>query len=232
MRTIWRGLRLGLCWGLSASELWRRSPRAPSSIAAAARLGSSAEAAHPGSSEPASMIRIPREGSRGGRSPHADRVCQIWRSGTHHPLVQGALVLDVPASHSRLADGAGHDDEAGMVLGQHDGAVHDVEAPAQASNQHSCMGSAMLIAPHLLSTMKVSSKLATSSSSNPAVGKTVACHAIEPRSPHGRHGGRERRGPPAARLRAVLAKFFWEYSGMHMTPGPGTGSHSGCGACS
>ena len=56
----------------------------------------------------------------------------------------------------------------------------------------------MLIAPHLLSTMKVSSKLATSSSSNPAVGKTVACHAIEPRSPHGRHGGLERRGPPAA----------------------------------
>ena len=67
----------------------------------------------------------------------------------------------------------------------------------------------MLIALHLLSTMKVSSKLATSSSSNPAVGETVACHAIEPRSPQGRHGGRERRGPPAAhRLRAVLAKFF------------------------
>ena len=67
----------------------------------------------------------------------------------------------------------------------------------------------MLIALHLLSTMKVSSKLATSSSSNPAVGETVACHAIEPRSPLGRHGGRERRGLPAAhRLRAVLAKFF------------------------
>ena len=47
----------------------------------------------------------------------------------HHPLVQGALVLDVPASHSRLADGAGHDDEAGMALGHRDGAVHDVEAP-------------------------------------------------------------------------------------------------------
>ena len=74
----------------------------------------------------------------------------------------------------------------------------------------------MLIALHLLSTMKVSSKLATSSSSNPAVGETVACHAIEPRSPLGRHGGRERRGLPAAhRLRAVLAKFFSYTAELH-----------------
>ena len=77
----------------------------------------------------------------------------------------------------------------------------------------------MLIALHLLSTMKVSSKLATSSSSNPAVGETVACHAIEPRSPHGRHGGRERRGLPAAhRLRAVLAKFFSATRQQNVSP--------------
>jgi len=45
-------------------------------------------------------------------------------------------VLVMPAGHSRLADETGHVDEAGTVLGHHDGAAHDVEAPAQASSQH------------------------------------------------------------------------------------------------
>ena len=59
---------------------------------------------------------------------------------------------------------------------------------------------ALLVAPHLLSTRKASSKLAMSSSSNAAVSETVARRAMEPRSPHIRHGGRERRDrylPPA-----------------------------------
>eukprot|EP00964_Phaeocystis_antarctica_P093729 scaffold60559_cov74-Phaeocystis_antarctica.AAC.1 len=45
-----------------------------------------------------------------------------------------------------------------------------------------------------LCTREVSSKRVTGSSSSAAVGKTVARHAIEPRSSHGRHDGRERRG--------------------------------------
>ena len=48
-------------------------------------------------------------------------------------------MLVVPASYHRLADEAGHDDQAGLGLGHHDRAVHDVEASAQASSQHSCM---------------------------------------------------------------------------------------------
>ena len=58
---------------------------------------------------------------------------------------------------------------------------------------------ALLVAPHLLSTRKASSKLAMSSSSNAAVGETVA-RRVERRSSHIRHGGRERRNlylPPA-----------------------------------
>ena len=39
---------------------------------------------------------------------------QIRRLSTPHPLVQPALVLVVPASYHRLADEAGHDDQAGL----------------------------------------------------------------------------------------------------------------------
>ena len=58
------------------------------------------------------------------------------------------------------------------------------------------------VAPHLLSTRKVSSKPAMSSSSNAAVSEAVARRTVEPRSSHIRHGGRERRDrylPPASR---------------------------------
>jgi hypothetical protein len=100
---------------------------------------SSAGAARLGSSKPASTIRTLNGRSRGGRSPRAAQVGQIRRLSTPHPLVQPALVLVVPASYHRLADEAGHDDQAGLGLGHHDRAVHDVEAPAQARSQHSRM---------------------------------------------------------------------------------------------
>ena len=150
-----------------------RPQQPPSSSAGAAQP-------HASSSEPAPTIRTPVERSRGGRSPRARQASQLRRLSTPHPLVQEALVLVVPASHSRLADEAGHDGEAGTVIVHHGGAVHDVEAPAQASSQHSCMWPALLIAPHVLSTRKVSSKLATSTSSSTAVGEKVA------RTYHGR----------------------------------------------
>jgi hypothetical protein len=44
--------------------------------------------------------------------------------------------------------------------------------------------------PKQCSTKKMASELATSSSSIAAVGETAARLAIEPRSPHGRHGER------------------------------------------
>ena len=64
------------------------------------------------------------------------------------------------------------------------------------------------VAPHLLSTRKVSSKPAMSSSSNAAVSEAVARRMVEPRSSHIRHGGRERRDRYLASHRAALAKFF------------------------
>ena len=60
--------------------------------------------------------------------------------------------------------------------------------------------------PKQCSTKKMASELATSSSSIAAVGETAARLAIEPRSPHGRHGERERRGQllrPAASRRVL-----------------------------
>ena len=56
----------------------------------------------------------------------------------------------------------------------------------------------------MCSTWEVSSELVTGISSSAAVGETVVRYAVEPRSSHGRHGGRERRGYlPCHRLRAV-----------------------------
>eukprot|EP00964_Phaeocystis_antarctica_P054051 scaffold31759_cov36-Phaeocystis_antarctica.AAC.1 len=77
-------------------------------------------------------VDVPHTGRKISRRPFS--TCRSsWsnrRPSTPDPLVQKALVLVVPAGHSRLADEAGHDNEAGTVLGRHDGAVHDVEAPA------------------------------------------------------------------------------------------------------
>jgi hypothetical protein len=61
--------------------------------------------------------------------------------------------------------------------------------------------------PKQCSTKKMASELATSSSSIAAVGETAARLAIEPRSPHGRHGERERRGQP---LPASVFAPCWE----------------------
>ena len=63
--------------------------------------------------------------------------------------------------------------------------------------------------PKQCSTKKMASELATSSSSIAAVGETAARLAIEPRSPHGRHGERERRGQP---LPASVFAPCWEVS--------------------
>ena len=46
----------------------------------------------------------------------------------------------------------------------------------------------LVVAPQLLNTRKVASKLTTSSCSNAAVGEKVARRRIEPTNPHRRHG--------------------------------------------
>ena len=57
------------------------------------------------------------------------------------------------------------------------------------------------------------------SSSSAAVGKTVARHAIEPRSSHGRHGGRERRGYlPCRREAPSWRSFFGALVTVHAPP--------------
>ena len=159
------------------------------------RPSSSAGAAHASSSEPAPTIRTPVERSRGGRSPRARQASQLRRLSTPHPLVQEALVLVVPASHSRLADEAGHDGEAGTAIVL---LYITMEQFMMSRLQHR---PALLIAPHahahVLSTRKVSSKLATSSSSSTAVGEKVARTTVEDTCPHRRHERRERRDQPA-----------------------------------
>eukprot|EP00964_Phaeocystis_antarctica_P104506 scaffold69605_cov63-Phaeocystis_antarctica.AAC.1 len=50
----------------------------------------------------------------------------------------------------------------------------------------------LVVAPQLLNTRKVASKLTTSSCSNAAVGEQVARRRIEPTNPHRRHGRRGR----------------------------------------
>ena len=111
--------------------------------------------------------------------------------------------------HTNLADERERVERAGMVQMHHDGVVHDGQAPPAASSSHGACARPASFPPPVCSTREVSSKLAAGSSSSAAVGETVARHAIEPRSSHGRHGGRERRGQlPCHRLRAVVAKFF------------------------
>eukprot|EP00964_Phaeocystis_antarctica_P031754 scaffold17953_cov91-Phaeocystis_antarctica.AAC.1 len=94
--------------------------------------------------------------------------------------------------------------------------------------KHNCMWPALLVAPHLLSTRKVSSKLATSSSSNAAVGETVARRTVERRSSHIRHGGRERRDrylPPA-----IAPRWRSFYALGYLSPSEYTGAPSQSGA--
>ena len=157
------------------------------------------------------MSRTPGERSRGGRSPRADRAGRIRRPSTPDPLVQEALVLVVPAGHSRLADEAGHDDEAGTVLGHHDGAVHDVEAPAQASSQHkTACGSISCCATFVEHKEGVQQARDEQQQqrSGQRDGRTPRDGAQEPAHPSRR--ARATRSLPAASHRAALVTFFRE----------------------
>jgi len=102
---------------------------------------SSASAAHASNSEPAPTIRTPMERSRGVRSPHAEQAGQLRRPSTPHLLVQQDAAGVQPSLHSDLADEAEHVKRAGLGQVEHDGVVHDRQAPTPASSNHvACAG--------------------------------------------------------------------------------------------
>ena len=102
---------------------------------------SSAGAAHASNSEPAPTIRTPVERTRGGRPPHAEQAGQLRRPSAPHLLVQQDAVGVQPSLHSDLADEDEHVERAGLGQVDHDGAVHDRQAPTPASSNHvACAG--------------------------------------------------------------------------------------------
>ena len=112
-------------------------------------------------------------------------------------------VLVVPASHNRLADEAGHDDRAGLGLGHHDEQSMPSKHQHKPAQLHVASIAMLVVAPQLLNTRKVASKLTTSSCSNAAVGEKVARRRIEPTNPHRRHGRRGRARSPAFATREI-----------------------------
>ena len=123
-------------------------------------------------------------------------------------------VLVVPASHNRLADEAGHDDRAGLGLGHHDEQSMPSKHQHKPAQLHVASIAMLVVAPQLLNTRKVASKLTTSSCSNAAVGEKVARRRIEPTNPHRRHGRRGRARSTAvrrARTSIYLSTSRYEY---------------------
>ena len=136
------------------------------------------------------------------RVVHAQHMSCRDACVAHAAMVNCQTVGVRAGLHTNLADERERVERAGMVQMHHDGVVHDGQAPPAASSSHGACARPASFPPPVCSTREVSSKLVTGSSSSAAVGETVARHAIEPRSSHGRHGGRERRGQLA------LAKFL------------------------
>ena len=161
-----------------------------------------AGAARPGSSKPASTIRTPQGRSRGGRSPRAELAKSGGRA-RHICWCRKLSVLVVLASHNRLADEAGHDDRAGLGLGHHDEQSMPSKHQHKPAQLHVASIAMLVVAPQLLNTRKVASKLTTSSCSNAAVGEKVARRRIEPTNPHRRHGRRGRARSPAFATREI-----------------------------
>ena len=163
---------------------------------------------------------IPAARSRCRRSAHREKDLEeavlhvpnrLVNSGVHacHAYSCSRVSLDSePTCTTDLADEHEHVERAGLGQVHHDGEVHDAQAPPPASSSPDTCARPASVPPNVWNTQEVSSKLATSSSSSEAAGETAACHAIEQRSPHGRHGEREQRGVgtvPAASRR--VGKF-------------------------
>ena len=142
------------------------------------------------------------------RVVHAQHMSCRDACVAHAAMVNCQTVGVRAGLHTNLADERERVERAGMVQMHHDGVVHDGQAPPAASSSHGACARPASFAPPVCSTREVSSKLVTGSSSSAAVGKTVARHAIEPRSSHGRHGGRERRGHCGAGAKRRRGEVF------------------------
>ena len=164
---------------------------------------------------------IPAARSRSRRSAHRERDLKeavlhvpnmLVNSGGEARYMSLCIMVSLGVCASlaiNLADELERVERAGVVQMHHDGVVHDGQAPPPASSSPDTCARPASVPPNVWNTQEVSSKLATSSSSSEAAGETAACHAIEQRSPHGRHGEREQRGQPlspAASRR--VGKFF------------------------
>ena len=143
------------------------------------------------------------------RVAHAQHMSCRDACVAHAEMVNCQTVGVRAGLHTNLADERERVERAGMVQMHHDGVVHDGQAPPAASSSHGACARPASFPPPVCSTREVSSKLVTGSSSSEAVGKTVARHAIEPRSSHGRHGGRERRGQLPCRREAPSWRSFF-----------------------
>ena len=93
----------------------------------------------------------------------------LWRG----PSLARAQLRLQPSLHSDLADEHEHVERAGLGHVHRDGAVHNGQAPAPASSNHGACAGQRPVAPQQSSTKQTTSKLATSSSSNAAVGETA-----------------------------------------------------------
>ena len=142
------------------------------------------------------------------RVVHAQHMSCRDACVAHAAMVNCQTVGVRAGLHTNLADERERVERAGMVQMHHDGVVHDGQAPPAASSSHGACARPASFPPPVCSTREVSSKLAAGSSSSAAVGETVARHAIEPRSSHGRHGGRERRGQLPCRREAPSWRSF------------------------
>ena len=137
---------------------------------------------------------------------------ELWcrsRARATRPSSSSKLsVLVVPASHNRLADEAGHDDRAGLGLGHHDEQSMPSKHQHKPAQLHVASIAMLVVAPQLLNTRKVASKLTTSSCSNAAVGEKVARRRIEPTNPHRRHGRRGRARSTAFAARELPISIY------------------------
>jgi hypothetical protein len=91
--------------------------------------------------------------------------------------VQASLHTDLADEHERV-------ERAGLGQVHHEGSVQDGQAAAPASSNHGAFAGHNLVPQQQCSTRQMASKLATSSSSNAAVGEKAACSTMEPTSPH------------------------------------------------
>ena len=119
------------------------------------------------------------------------------------------------ALRTRRRRRARHGEPAWAKQVEHDGAVHDRQAPTPASSNHVACAGQHPVAPQQNITIecgRAASKLATSSSSSATVGERAARSKVGLTCSHRRHERRERRDPPASpsrKLSSLIRFLAW-----------------------